>query len=235
MAGPLPGKREGGMKLTILYDNTAFREDLQADWGFAALVEAHGRTVLFDTGARGEVLLSNMDRLGAEAAAVTDLFLSHAHFDHAGGLPAFLGRHPEVRLWVPASVRGVPGAREVVRVTAARTLHPGLHSTGQLDGMEQSLCVETAKGVVVVAGCSHPPVRSILEAASAFGPVHGIIGGLHGNPPASVQGLGLVCATHCTQHGPRMREQCPDSWEPGGAGRVLEVPDRVLPGEAGAA
>ena len=28
------------MKITIIYDNTAFRKDLQADWGFSALIEA---------------------------------------------------------------------------------------------------------------------------------------------------------------------------------------------------
>ena len=31
------------MRVTILYDNTAARSDLKADWGFAALVEARLR------------------------------------------------------------------------------------------------------------------------------------------------------------------------------------------------
>jgi len=30
------------MKATIIYDNTAFRKDLQADWGFLALIEGKG-------------------------------------------------------------------------------------------------------------------------------------------------------------------------------------------------
>ncbi|MFW5944873.1 MAG: hypothetical protein ACOCTU_06395 [Bacteroidota bacterium] len=38
------------MKVNILYDNTAYLDELTPDWGFAALVEAHDRTVLFDTG-----------------------------------------------------------------------------------------------------------------------------------------------------------------------------------------
>ena len=52
------------MKVTIIYDNTAFREDLQADWGFSALVETKGRKTLFDTGGNSEILLSNMEKLG---------------------------------------------------------------------------------------------------------------------------------------------------------------------------
>jgi metal-dependent hydrolase (beta-lactamase superfamily II) len=30
------------MRVTIIYDNTSLREDLRADWGFSALVEARG-------------------------------------------------------------------------------------------------------------------------------------------------------------------------------------------------
>lgn len=51
------------MKTTIIYDNTAFRKDLQADWGFSALVEAKGKRILFDTGASGSILLSNLEKL----------------------------------------------------------------------------------------------------------------------------------------------------------------------------
>jgi len=34
------------MKITIVYDNTAFRKDLQANWGFSALVETKERSFL---------------------------------------------------------------------------------------------------------------------------------------------------------------------------------------------
>ena len=49
------------MKLTIIYDNTAFRKDLQADWGFSALVEVENTPkILFDTGGNGKILLSKI-------------------------------------------------------------------------------------------------------------------------------------------------------------------------------
>ena len=48
------------VKITILYDNTApVKAGLRADWGFSALVEVdRGKTILFDTGANGEILLN---------------------------------------------------------------------------------------------------------------------------------------------------------------------------------
>ena len=51
------------MKATIIYDNTAFRKDLRADWGFSALIETNGKKILFDTGGSGSILLSNMTKL----------------------------------------------------------------------------------------------------------------------------------------------------------------------------
>ncbi len=45
------------MKVTIVYDNEAYNNDLQADWGFSALVEVKNTPkILFDTGADGEIL-----------------------------------------------------------------------------------------------------------------------------------------------------------------------------------
>jgi 7,8-dihydropterin-6-yl-methyl-4-(beta-D-ribofuranosyl)aminobenzene 5'-phosphate synthase len=56
------------------------------EWGFAALVEADGRRILFDTGARPETVLRNASELGVDLAGVTEVILSHHHGDHVGGL-----------------------------------------------------------------------------------------------------------------------------------------------------
>jgi 7,8-dihydropterin-6-yl-methyl-4-(beta-D-ribofuranosyl)aminobenzene 5'-phosphate synthase len=141
------------MKVTIVYDNETLRGDLQANWGFAALVESNGRRILFDTGASGALLLSNMKTLGIAPERIDDVFISHFHFDHTGGLSAFLDRHGDVTVWIPPSFRGVKNARRVVEVGTPRTLYEGIHSTGELEGIEQSLCVQTKKGIVVIAGC----------------------------------------------------------------------------------
>ena len=56
------------------------------EWGFAALVEADGRRILFDTGARPETVLANAKELRLDLAGVSELVLSHNHGDHTGGL-----------------------------------------------------------------------------------------------------------------------------------------------------
>ena len=42
------------------------------EWGFAALVEADGRRLLIDTGARPETVLSNAAELGLDLSDVTE-------------------------------------------------------------------------------------------------------------------------------------------------------------------
>lgn len=56
------------------------------EWGYAALVEADGRQLLFDTGQRPETVLKNAEELGFDLHEVEDVFLSHNHGDHTGGL-----------------------------------------------------------------------------------------------------------------------------------------------------
>ncbi len=211
------------MKTTIIYDNTAFKKDLQADWGFSALVETNGKTILFDTGGSGSILLSNMKKLNIDPKEIDDVFISHHHYDHVGGLSAFLDQNHNVTVWVPYSFRGVKNAREIIHITDPRTLYEGIHSTGELDKIEQSLCIETQKGIIIIAGCSHPKMTHIIDAASRFGNVYGIIGGLHGNRPESLKNMELICATHCTQYKHEIKSLYPNQYIEGGAGKVIEI------------
>ncbi len=211
------------MKVTIIYDNTAFKKDLQADWGFSALVEAKERKILFDTGANGRILLSNMEKLKIDPKRIEDVFISHLHGDHTGGLSSFLRLNNRVKLWIPSYFSEAKNAREFTEMKKPTTLYEGIYSTGELEGIEQSLCVETEKGIVIIAGCSHPKMEHILETASQFGKVYGIIGGLHGTKPGSLKDLELICSTHCTQYKSEIKSLYPKKYVEGGAGKIIEI------------
>lgn len=59
--------------------------------GLAFLIETEGSRVLFDIGQSGTVLLHNLALLEIDAATIDAVAISHAHYDHTGGLPALLG------------------------------------------------------------------------------------------------------------------------------------------------
>ncbi|MBN1195447.1 MAG: MBL fold metallo-hydrolase [Methanomicrobiaceae archaeon] len=212
------------MKITIIYDNTAFRNDLQADWGFSALVEGENvPAILFDAGGNGKILLGNMEKLGIDPSSIDEVFISHSHFDHIGGLSDFLNTNKKAKIYVPPSFRGLKG-REVIVITQPTKIHENIFSTGELEGIEQSLGVKTDKGIVIITGCSHPHMGTILNTARQFGKIFGIIGGLHGfRDIALFRDLELLCPVHCTQHKAELKRLYPEKYSEGGAGKVIEM------------
>ena len=212
------------MKVTIIYDNTAFRKDLQPDWGFSALVEVENTPkILFDTGANGSILLSNMEKMGIDPATIDEVFISHFHFDHTGGISEFLKVNQKAKFYVPPSFPG-SSDRNVISPAKPAKLHEKVFSTGELDGIEQSMGVITDKGIVVIDGCSHPYMGHILDAARQFGELYGIIGGLHGFSEFELfKDLRLICPAHCTQHKAELERLYPRQYMEGGAGRIIEI------------
>ena len=209
------------MRLTIVYDNEVYQRGLKGDWGFACLVEAQGKGILFDTGASGRILTENMKALNIDPQVVDDIVLSHCHFDHTGGLTRFLESNP-CPVYTPASCR-ISGADQVISVTGSIRLHGSVFSTGELAGIEQSLVVETAEGVVAVTGCSHCGVERILDRASAHGRVRAIVGGLHGFRNFElIRDLDMICPTHCTMYKEEIQTLFPDKYVGGGVGRIIE-------------
>ena len=88
------------MKGTCVVDNTVCdHSTFWGEHGLAFLVEAKGGHVLFDTGRSGTVLLHNLELLDIEPEAINALAISHAHYDHTGGLPALLNRVTGISLY----------------------------------------------------------------------------------------------------------------------------------------
>ena len=79
------------MKITVLIDNNA-NEGLKAEWGLSLLIKHKGAVYLADTGAT-DAFAENAAALGIDLSTVDACVLSHAHFDHAGGLRSFFARN----------------------------------------------------------------------------------------------------------------------------------------------
>lgn len=88
-AGQQPPVRTRPVAVTVTILSTMLAGDPGrgiGEWGFAAVVDADGRRLLVDTGARLETVLRNAEEIGIDLSTVTDVVLTHNHSDHVGGL-----------------------------------------------------------------------------------------------------------------------------------------------------
>ena len=77
------------MKIVCLAENTTSRDDVGAEHGLSLYVEAAGKKILFDMG-QTDLFMKNAEKLGVDLSKVDVAVLSHGHYDHGGGLSAFL-------------------------------------------------------------------------------------------------------------------------------------------------
>ena len=219
------------LTVTEVYNNIPCRQDLTPDWGFSCLLEEAG--LLFDTGERGDILLANMQALGINPASIRYLVLSHDHHDHIGGLAAILAANPSVEVFVHDAFSGqtLGLIREYAepRIIGEWTeITDGIAVTGPLgtDIREQSLAVAVPDGFLVITGCAHPHISRIIDRVSREGRVWGIIGGFHavtGEDIDALAGAAYLSASHCTERIRELQERYPETFRPGGAGKVHRV------------
>jgi len=205
--------------ITIVYDNNEYDARLTPAWGFSCVVKARGRTILFDTGGDGEILLDNMKKLCIDTSEIDAVVLSHIHGDHTWGLKKFLDQNNEVVVYLPRSFP-TQMKRDVVSSGAGvKDLHEpvelsqGVFSTGELDGgiREQSLLLESSEGLIVITGCAHPGIVYITKKAIEItaNNVYLVVGGFHlgGSLPSQISsvaesllrlGVQKVAPCHCS-------------------------------------
>lgn len=77
------------MRITTLVENRSEITSLGAEHGLSLFVEYRAGSILFDTG-KTDLFLKNARVLGCAVDAVDFVVISHGHYDHGGGLKAFL-------------------------------------------------------------------------------------------------------------------------------------------------
>jgi len=175
--------------LTTIYDNRSKNEELRADWGFSCLAEINGQRILFDAGANGKILLSNMKKLGVKPSEIGAVFLSHDHWDHTGGLFEVLEENRNLEVFLlksfPEEFKQKIESLGVSfsEISTPVHMYAGVMSTGELGESikEQSLLIDTNRGLVVLTGCSHPGILQIIKTAKSITgkEILLVIGGFH--------------------------------------------------------
>jgi 7,8-dihydropterin-6-yl-methyl-4-(beta-D-ribofuranosyl)aminobenzene 5'-phosphate synthase len=204
---------------TILYDNYKFSDPYIGDWGFSCLIEGKDKTILFDTGTKPDIFRKNIENLKVDINKIDLIVISHNHGDHTGGLPVILEKRADLPLYIPASVEKqfLQNYKEfeghTIPVDEPFEICEGVLLTGEMGDKikEQSLLVETDKGLVILTGCSHQGVENIVKKATQISDekIYLLFGGFHllrhsENEIKDIidiflsEGVQKCGATHCT-------------------------------------
>lgn len=248
--------------MTVIVDNTS-NEGLKGEWGLCILVETGDKKILVDTGG-SRLFARNLRALGFDISDIDYGILSHAHYDHANGMPEFFTENTKAKFYLREGTQencyhrkplfgkyfnfrfyiGLP--RKVLSKYSGRIqfvsgdyklcegayLIPhksgDLSSVGRRENMflrtengwipdnfshEQSLVIETEKGLVIINSCSHGGAVNIINEIKSTFPekhIYGLIGGFHlfnksdeevRNVAREIKNTGIdyVCTGHCTK------------------------------------
>ncbi|MGI6029285.1 MAG: MBL fold metallo-hydrolase [Candidatus Heteroscillospira sp.] len=77
------------MKITALIENTSCSDALCTEHGLSFFIECAGKKLLFDTG-MSSAFAENAKTLGIDITQAELAVISHGHYDHGGGIRAFL-------------------------------------------------------------------------------------------------------------------------------------------------
>ncbi len=208
-------------QISVVFDNVSYSPSMIAKWGYSCIIALNSGTVLFDTGSNGELLLANMKLMSLNPGEIDTVIISHDHWDHTGGLDAFLNVNQNVIVYVPRSLSRQTttiirehGAK-MERIHTAMPISKGIYSLGEMESAiipEQSIVIPTSKGLVVLTGCAHPGIVNIIRRAKQEFPKENIylaMGGFHLKDHRADEingivtemkrlGVQFVAPSHCT-------------------------------------
>ncbi len=230
------------MEAYIVFNNQSAAPEFVSGWGLSVFFRS--KRLLFDTGSETNALLHNFSLFNITPSEIHSIFLSHFHWDHAGGLLGLLPHLSSPKIFLHrgfssgfiAEIRRLGG--EVVLFNEPSKIGPGVYTTGPLESSspEAALIFDIQGKLALFTGCAHPGILNLVhKTKELWGKVPLLVGGGFHLLQMSRKkiffiaqelhrlGVRLVAPSHCT--GQKALEVFADIFRNGfvamGAGKIL--------------
>lgn len=87
------------MKVVTLFENRTISKEYKSNHGLSLYIETDSHKILFDTGT-DDSFIYNAAKLGVNLEEVDIAIISHGHYDHGGGLEAFLNLNSKAKIYI---------------------------------------------------------------------------------------------------------------------------------------
>ncbi|MCM8783157.1 MAG: MBL fold metallo-hydrolase [Candidatus Omnitrophica bacterium] len=190
-------------------------------WGVSFLID---EDILFDTLGKPKVSLNNLKKFKVNLPNIKHIIISHDDWDHISGLWYLLPNQKDVTVYIcfgfkqEIKQRIISFGVKLIEVKDMLQIKEKVYSTGELyaesEGRkiyEQSLVIDTGKGLGLICGCAHMGIVNIVKYVRKHFQknIYWLIGGFHLKNNTDEEnsivikqlkelGVSKIVPTHCT-------------------------------------
>jgi 7,8-dihydropterin-6-yl-methyl-4-(beta-D-ribofuranosyl)aminobenzene 5'-phosphate synthase len=169
------GAPDGSLTAVSGHQASKSKAELYTKGGLSTYVKIDGKAILFDIGGDAASLLSNLEKSGLDPALIEAIVFSHNQSDRVFGMTDLLNateEKPKV-FALPTLATALMESNAnalVVAVSKPTRILPDTWIVGpielEIEGdtvYEQALVLDQPDGLIVIVGCSHPAVVSVVQ------------------------------------------------------------------------
>ncbi len=87
------------IQITTIIDNYVPASPFHGEHGLSILIETTDKKILIDVG-QSNLFAENTKNIGIKLEEITDLVISHGHYDHTGGLQTFFDKNATANIYI---------------------------------------------------------------------------------------------------------------------------------------
>lgn len=179
------------MRIQVIASGSTKEERLINRWGLSLLLDDD---IIFDTFGDPKIFASNIAAYKISLNKIRHITISHDDWDHINGLLHIINTLKGVNIYIcPGFSDDIKkhlksSDNRIIEVENPQEIRDNVFSTGQLFGLsdgrsihEHSLVVKTAKGLVIISGCAHPGIQTIISSVKKHftDDIYLLLGGFH--------------------------------------------------------